>query len=117
MKKFMILTAALFAFSAAPALAGHHDEGGKGKKFEKHDTNGDGELSRAERRSAKEARKESVMQQLDTNGDGEVSDAERAGFDEVKAERKERRGERGHKRGRGRDGEGREGGGRRGGRE
>jgi len=60
-----------------------------------HDTDGDGNLSRDEKKQAKQVRMEVIMQQLDTDGDGTVSDAERAGFDEVKAERRGHRKDRG----------------------
>jgi hypothetical protein len=47
MNRFLALTAVLLTFSAAPALADHHGEGKKGKMFEKHDTNGDGVISKS----------------------------------------------------------------------
>jgi len=47
------------------------------------DADGDGELSRDERKSAKQARRVAFEAQLDVNEDGVVSDAERAGFEEV----------------------------------
>ena len=47
------------------------------------DADGDGELSRDERKSAKQARRAAFEAQLDVNEDGVVSDAERAGFEEV----------------------------------
>jgi len=52
------------------------------------DADGDGELSREERRTAREARRAAVEQQLDVNQDGVVSDEERAGLESLKGERK-----------------------------
>jgi len=54
------------------------------------DSDGDGALSDSEKTAAREARMATIESQLDTNGDGVVSDAERAGFDQVMSERKER---------------------------
>lgn len=55
------------------------------------DTDGDGQLSHAERGAARDTQRAAMEAALDVNGDGEVSDAERAGFDEIRAERDNRR--------------------------
>ncbi|MEE9335376.1 MAG: hypothetical protein V3U65_14900 [Granulosicoccaceae bacterium] len=60
------------------------------------DTDGDGEKSRAERRAAHDSRRDAVDALLDVNQDGEVSSEESAGFDEVRENRKESKGKRGH---------------------
>jgi Ca2+-binding EF-hand superfamily protein len=93
MNRFLALTAVLLTFSAAPALADHHGEGKKGKMFEKHDTNGDGVISKAEFLNHAEER----FAKMDVNGDGEVSKEEgkaaRAAKKEKRAERKDAKGE------------------------
>jgi hypothetical protein len=80
MKKILMVTAALVALGASPALAEHHEDGGskkKGgmfqkldsnsksefmerheKKFEKMDADGNGEISKDEAKSGKQARRE-----------------------------------------------------------
>ena len=48
MKNLMMLTAVALMMQTAPVLADNHGEGEKGKRFEKHDTNGDGVISKDE---------------------------------------------------------------------
>ncbi len=59
------------------------------------DADGDGELSREERQASREARRANIEAQLDVNQDGVLSDAEQAGYNELRSERKGKRG-RGH---------------------
>lgn len=93
MKKLMILSAAVVMFGAGPALADHH--GGKSKMFEKHDTNGDGVISKSEFLSHAEER----FSNIDTDGSGDVSKEEaKAGHAKKRAEMKERMKERKEKR-------------------
>ena len=73
MKKLMMLSAAVLAFSSVPALADHHGEGGKkGEMFSKHDTNGDGVISEDE--FLKHAAER--FSNIDADGDGRVSKEE-----------------------------------------
>ena len=59
---------------AAPAPGG----GGKRDEIKKRfDTDGDGKLSKEERRAAHQARRERIREKLDTDGDGKVSKDER----------------------------------------
>jgi len=79
MKTLVILSLSAFAIGfAMPAFA----EGkGKGGMFEKHDTDGDGVISKSEFLSHAEAR----FSSMDVNGDGSVSK------DEAKSKHKEMR--------------------------
>ena len=91
MNKFLVLTAAVLTFSALPALADNHGGGKKGKMFEKHDTNGDGVISKSEFLSHAEER----FAKMDANGDGEVTkDEGKAAREAMKEKRKERKEER-----------------------
>lgn len=92
MKKLLILSAAVMAFGATPALADHHGEGGKGgKKFEKHDTDGDGAISKDEFLNHAAER----FSNMDADGDGVVSKEEaKAGHEKKRAEMKARKEER-----------------------
>ena len=98
MKKVMILSAAILAISVFPAMAESDVEGGKhakGAMFEKHDTNGDGTISKDEFLSHAEER----FSNIDTDGDGSVSKEEaKAGHEKKRAEMKERMKERKEKR-------------------
>jgi Ca2+-binding EF-hand superfamily protein len=87
MNKFLALTAVVLTFTAVPALADHHGEGKKGKMFEKHDTNGDGVISKAEFLSHAEER----FSKMDVNGDGEVTKEEGKAAREAKREKREER--------------------------
>ena len=92
MKKLLAFTAVALAMSMTPALADNHsDKGGKGKMFEKHDTNGDGVISKDEFMSHIEER----FNALDTDGNGEISEeevkAKRAAMKDKMKERKEKR--------------------------
>ncbi len=101
MKKLLILSAAVMAFGATPVLAedgGEHRGAHKGKMFQKHDTNGDGTVSKEEFLSHAEERFSSV----DADGSGDISEEEAKAAHEAKREkmkermkeRKERREER-----------------------
>lgn len=100
MKKLLILSAAFLAFGAAPVLADNHGEGDhkgghKGGKFQKHDTNGDGTVSRGEFLSHAEER----FSNVDTDGSGDISEEEAKAAHEAKRENmKERVKERKEKR-------------------
>lgn len=98
MKKLLTLTAAVLAFSAAPALADNHGKDAKGPKggmFEQHDTNGDGVVSQDEFLDHAKAR----FGEMDTDGDGKISREEaQAHRTEMKEKWKERREERMEKR-------------------
>lgn len=80
MKKLFIYTALALVFMSPSAFADNH--GGKGGMFEKHDTNGDGTISKAEFLSHAEER----FAKMDANGDGSITK------EEGKAAREERRG-------------------------
>lgn len=95
MKKLLMLSAVLLTASAVPAFADSH--GGKhhkGKMFEKHDTNGDGVISKDEFLGHAQER----FSKMDADGNGEVSKEEakaahekmREKFQERREERKER---------------------------
>ena len=59
---------------------------------QRHDTDGDGELSREERRAVKQARRERIRAEFDVDGDGELSEEERTSLrDARRARRDERR--------------------------
>lgn len=71
MKKLLLASAAFGLLSfAAPAFADSH--GGKGKKFEQMDTNGDGSVSESEFLANAKAK----FQKLDSDGDGLLTKAE-----------------------------------------
>ena len=53
-----------------------------------YDTDGDGSLSREEKRAAREAKRERFFERFDANADGSIDDAER---EEARAARQERR--------------------------
>lgn len=92
MKRVMILSATILAFSAVPALAesGEH-QGPKGGMFTKHDTNGDGVISEDEFLDHAKER----FGNIDADGDGTVSKEEaKAGHEKKRAEMKERMKER-----------------------
>lgn len=70
MNKLLLLAAFGLAFQAIPASAGHHEGGEhKGKMFEKHDTDGNGEISEAEFMAHAKAK----FAKKDKNGDGVIS--------------------------------------------
>jgi len=96
MKKLLTLTAVALAFSMTPVLADNHEgHGDKGKKFEKHDLNGDGIITKDEFLSGASER----FGKMDANGDGSVSKEEaKTAKEEMKAKRMEKRGERKEKR-------------------
>ena len=79
MKKLLFLSAAVFALAATPVLADGH--GDKGKKFEKHDVDGDGVISEDEFVTHAKER----FSNMDADGDGKISQ------EEAKAAHKERR--------------------------
>ena len=54
----------------------------------RNDTDGDGELSRDEKRAARQARRERIRQEFDANSDGSLDEAER---EQARAARGERR--------------------------
>lgn len=90
--RLLSVSAAVMALSSAPALA--DDFGGKmehkgdhgAKMFEKHDTNGDGVISKDEALSAAEAR----FDKMDTDGDGKVTqDEAKAAKEQMHAKWKE----------------------------
>ena len=95
MKKTLLLTASLLVpmvLQAAPPEDGK-GKGPRGQRsvpaevLEKFDTDGDGKLSKEERKAAHEARKAERIAKYDTDGDGELSDAEKqAARDARKAE-------------------------------
>lgn len=92
MKKILMLTAAVFAFQALPAIAqdGGGKEGGKHRYFEKLDTNKDGAISEAEFVEHSKAR----FKDMDGNGDGKVTQEEsKAHHEAKKAEWKKKRAE------------------------
>lgn len=79
LSRFLITTLATgaIALSSGAAMAEHHDKDGKGghhkgKFFEKMDTDGDGQISKAEHMSAAEER----FAKMDANGDGVVTKEE-----------------------------------------
>lgn len=85
MKKILALTAVALAFAVSPAMADNH--GDKAKMFEKHDTNGDGVISKSEFLSHAEER----FSNMDTDGNGEISkDEVQAKRAEMKEKRKDR---------------------------
>lgn len=92
-KKTLLITviASLGLFSPAFAEEGECKDGCKGKRgmghrlsdeqkaeiLKKFDKDGDGELSKEERKTAFEAKKEEFMDKFDTDGDGTLSDEEK----------------------------------------
>ena len=92
MKKLLALSACALAFTATPAVAGdgkgrdHH----KDKMFEKHDTNGDGVISKAEYMDHVEKR----FSDMDADGDGDVTKEEAKAAHEKMREKWEERKER-----------------------
>ncbi len=72
MKNILLLAGAALVMQVTPVLADGHKDGHKGKKFEMHDTNGDGTISEAE--YLEHAKKR--FQERDTNGDGSISKEE-----------------------------------------
>lgn len=87
MKKLLMLSAAVLAFQAAPALA-ERGESHKGKMFESKDTNGDGTISESEFLAhAKEK-----FSKMDKDGDGSISKEEaKENWEGKRAEMKEKR--------------------------
>lgn len=82
MKYYALIPLALAAFVANPALADHHEKGGKhAKHFEKSDKDGDGVISKSEFMDQAEER----FMTMDANNDGSISK------DEIAAKYKERR--------------------------
>ncbi len=97
MKKLLAFTAVALAVSFSPALADHHGEGGqhKGKMFEKHDTNGDGVVSKEEFMNHVEEK----FNKMDADGSGDISkDEAKAARENMREKVKERREERKEKR-------------------
>ncbi|MEZ5919682.1 MAG: EF-hand domain-containing protein [Alphaproteobacteria bacterium] len=92
--KLTALGAALLLFSASPALAGQdgaekgapHHRGGA-KMFEKHDLDGDGQVSKSEFMEMHENR----FNEMDTDGDGKISSEEAKAFGEKKREEMQQR--------------------------
>ncbi len=99
MKKLLMLTAAVFALQAMPAMAqdGHPPEGKDGKKgpryekmFEEQDTNKDGKVSADEFAAFNKNR----FDEIDANKDGSVTKEEaKTHHDAMKAKWKEKRDE------------------------
>jgi hypothetical protein len=93
--KLTTLGAALLLFSASPAFAGHHEGDEKGaphhrggaKMFEKHDLDGDGQVSKSEFMETHENR----FNEMDTDGDGKISPEEAKAFGEKKREEMQQR--------------------------
>ncbi|MBL4804783.1 MAG: hypothetical protein JKY71_07950 [Alphaproteobacteria bacterium] len=81
----LTIGAAAVAFSG-PVIAGDKDGKHHGKMFEKHDTNGDGVISKDEAMSHAEAR----FDKMDKDGDGEVTqDEAKAAKEKMRAKWKE----------------------------
>ena len=101
MKKLMMLSAAILALQAIPAIAQEaaapvdsgkpaHEGKGPGRYFEKLDTDKDGKISKAESMAAAEKK----FTEMDANKDGFVTKEEgKAHHDAMKAKWKEKRGE------------------------
>lgn len=63
----------------------------RAKQIEKYDTDGDGELSREERRAAwKARRKKWILRRYDKDGDGELNEEEQAAYEAARQKRRER---------------------------
>ena len=56
---------------------------------QRYDADGDGELSREERRAAKQARRDRIRTEFDVDGDGELSEEERTTLREARQARRE----------------------------
>ena len=80
MKKLLTLSAVALAVSISPVMADSHGDK-QGKMFEKHDTNGDGVISKSEFLAHAEER----FAKMDQDGNGEISK------DEAKAGKKKMR--------------------------
>lgn len=92
MKKILMLTAAVFALQAVPALAqdAPSKEARGDRMFEKLDTDGDGKISEAEHLAHAKER----FKAMDANGDGFVTKEEgKAHYEAKKAEWKKKHGE------------------------
>ncbi len=89
MKKLLTLSAVALALSFTPALAGERtDVDHKGGMFEKHDTNGDGVISKDEFLKQAEER----FGKMDANGDGNVTAEEgKAAKEAMHSKREEHR--------------------------
>jgi Ca2+-binding EF-hand superfamily protein len=90
MKKILMLSAAVLALQAIPALAQEHgDKGARGAKmFEKQDTNGDGVITEEEF----VARAKEHFTMMDGNKDGKVTKEEsEAAFAKMREKMKEHR--------------------------
>lgn len=93
MKKLFVLTVATVLFASPSAFADDHEAGkrDKGAMFEKHDTNGDGSISKAEFLSHAEER----FAKMDADGNGEITkdeaQAKKAEWKEKMKERREKR--------------------------
>jgi len=86
-KHIIALGAVALMLSASPVLADDHGGEGKGGPFVKHDTNGDGVISKSEFLSHAEER----FKKMDADGNGEVSKEEaRAGHKKMRENMKER---------------------------
>lgn len=86
MKKLLTLSMFILAVSVTGALADEH-QGGKAKMFEKHDTNGDGVISKSEFLAQVEER----FAKMDQDGNGEISkDEAKAGKKKMRENVKER---------------------------
>jgi hypothetical protein len=94
MKKLLMLTAAVFALQALPALAeeGAAKEGHKrGDFFEKVDTNKDGKISKAEFEASNKERGDKKFAEMDKDGDGNVTKEEGKAHHEAKKAEWEKR--------------------------
>lgn len=93
--KLFILALAAIALQATPVMADDHGKGKggkKGKMFEKHDTNGDGQISQDEFLAQAKLK----FAAKDTNSDGFITKEEGKAAHEAKREkRKDRRADRG----------------------
>lgn len=88
MLTILTIGAAAMAFSG-PVMAGEHGGKHHGKMFEKHDTNGDGVITKEEALSHAEAR----FDKMDADGDGSVTKEEAtAAKEEMRAKWKEMKG-------------------------
>lgn len=86
MNKLFLTVAAIgaFAMTSTAAMAEHHEGGDyKGKMMERVDTDGDGQISKAEFL----AKHEEMFTKIDTDGNGMISKAEN---EAAKANRKEK---------------------------
>lgn len=86
-KKLILMSALLVAFGSGHALADHHG-GKKAAMFEKHDTNGDGTISKDEFLNHAQER----FSTIDADGSGDVSKEEAKAHHKAKREKwKEKR--------------------------